>query len=319
VNHPNIVRILAAGADPVAQTPALSLISSPDKSHNAGKIDLDFEASANSPMSNGSSKTTAKESFSTGVSGTPPEASAAPPASRRRESAIARAKEELMVPFVVLERLDGGSLAFFLNKKRSFHSRPFTHLRLYTILTELADALHYIHEGFNESCHIIHRDLKPDNIAFTSEEKLKLLDFGLSICVARRTEAASAYQMTGGTGSLRYMAPEVIMNLPYNEKADIYSFGLIAYEALTGVSPYGNMKKEKFITTVVNKRERPPLGLDDYGRTIKCPDELKEMIAQCWDHEPLNRPSAGHCLQVLTRLRDEEAIRASKAGPCICS
>ena len=51
---------------------------------------------------------------------------------------------------------------------------------------------------------------------------LKLFDFGLCRVVRKRTQTDQAYEMTGNTGSLRYMAPEVVLNIPYTEKVDVY-------------------------------------------------------------------------------------------------
>ena len=89
-----------------------------------------------------------------------------------------------------------------------------------------------------------YRDIKPDNVGFTENGQLKLLDFGLSICVRRCKDATEQYDMTGETGSLRYMAPEVIMRKPYNHKADVFSFGIVAWEMCTGVVPHAGQKRE---------------------------------------------------------------------------
>ena len=72
--------------------------------------------------------------------------------------------------------------------------------------------------------------MKPENIAFTIDDNVKLIDFGLSTCVKKRMSLNDVYQLTGNTGSLRYMAPEVALKLPYNEKVDVYSFGIILWQ-----------------------------------------------------------------------------------------
>lgn len=59
---------------------------------------------------------------------------------------------------------------------------------------------------------VVHRDVKPDNIGFSAEGDLKLLDLGLSKVVSKSEMANATYNMTGETGSARYMAPEVIMD-----------------------------------------------------------------------------------------------------------
>ena len=76
------------------------------------------------------------------------------------------------------------------------------------IAKDLADALDYCHTRVHGNAMIIHRDLKPENLGLTTEGRLKLFDFGLCRCVQKRSSDSDAYEMTGNTGSLRYMAPE---------------------------------------------------------------------------------------------------------------
>lgn len=78
---------------------------------------------------------------------------------------------------------------------------------------ELARALNFLHKCV--PC-ILHRDLKPGNLLLTQEGHLKVSDFGLSKIIDKSTNGA--YQMTGVTGTLRYMAPEVMRSESYNEK-----------------------------------------------------------------------------------------------------
>ena len=225
----------------------------------------------------------------------------------------------VQVPFVIIERLNGGTLSFFLAKPRSYHARPFTLLRTFEIWKELATALDFLHNQFHSDCCVIHRDLKPDNICFDDQDRLRLIDFGLSICINKAKSADDVYSMTGCTGSLRYMSPEVAASKPYNDRADIYSFGIIAYEVLTGVAPFGSMDRAKFMKRVVEARERPGLGQDDYGRTVRAPQRAKALIARCWHWDLTKRPSASELLTEATQLFEEEQVRVSKGGLCQCS
>lgn len=97
---------------------------------------------------------------------------------------------------LAIEKLDGGVLSTFLALKRPHDSRPFSKGRFLTIGREFAAALAFLHHNY-PSCVIIHRDLKPDNIGFTSSGTLKLIDFGLSVCVDRREGGSDTYQLTG--------------------------------------------------------------------------------------------------------------------------
>ena len=65
-------------------------------------------------------------------------------------------------------------------------------------------------------------DLKPDNIGFSADGSIKLLDFGLATVVRQRSQLDEMYEMTGFTGSLRYMSPEVAERRPYSERVDQY-------------------------------------------------------------------------------------------------
>lgn len=111
---------------------------------------------------------------------------------------------------------------FFINKEK--------------LSQQLIDVFHYLH-----SQNIIYRDLKPDNIMVDRNGNVKLIDFGL----AKYIPTDERTRMTGKTGTLRYMAPEVYHCEQYGLPADVYSLGMIMMYIWTGVKPftYGDFKK----------------------------------------------------------------------------
>jgi len=127
-------------------------------------------------------------------------------------------------------------------------------------------------------------DLKPDNIGYSSDGTLKLFDFGLSTCVRSRTDVFGAYAMTGFTGSLRYMAPEVARTEPYSEKVDVYSFGLLLYQLITNELPYRRMNKKTLIVQVINNNRRPK-------SRHYIPSPFFNLLSDCWHRDPNARQS----------------------------
>lgn len=209
------------------------------------------------------------------------------------------------VRFVVLERLDGGTLTQVLGydtrirdrRRRFFKKKQLSYMEVLTHARSLADSLAYCHGRALPGNMVLHRDVKPDNIgtrgynvffvkiccsclllftAFTLDGSLKLIDFGLAKMVENSSpDCNDVYRLSGETGSLRYMAPEVADNRPYNHKADVYSFGIILWEMLAYKKPYDGLNRESFYTRIVDGGERPPLNK-------KWPKELTKLVTDCW-------------------------------------
>ncbi len=183
------------------------------------------------------------------------------------------------VPFTVLERLDET-----LNQRIGGEVR-LTMLESLTYAKAIGEALVYIHDAAIPGQVTLHRDLKPDNLAFDDVGSVKLIDFGLARSVPRGTSIDEVYEMTGETGSLRYMAPEVALGMLYNAKADVYSLSLITWQMVQGTKPFQGMSRKDFFHHVVHRHFRPPVD-------PKWPTALSALIVRAWDPDQLKRPTA---------------------------
>ena len=194
--------------------------------------------------------------------------------------------------FVVLEWLGGGSLNSVLNDNQDrnsftkvfFRKPSFTYDALLNRAKDIAEALDYLHSRCYPGATIIHRDLKPDNVGFMSDGTLKLFDLGLCTCVKRRTDSNTTYKMTGNTGSLRYMAPEVALRKAYNEKVDVYSFGIMIWQMASDKIPFKGFSRDQFMKEVVIGKARPKLD-------SSWPTGFSNLLNSCWHHDPNARPS----------------------------
>ena len=165
---------------------------------------------------------------------------------------------EIPRKFIVVDYLKGGTLDQLL-KQRSQHHRKAAGLPVASALSiarDLASALKYLHDDMHPNATVIHRDLKPQNIGFTADRKLKLFDFGLVCCVQKRSSLDDAYAMSGFTGTVVYMAPEVALRQLYNEKVDVYSFGILFWQLLSGENPFAGMSHEQHMERVVRGGQR---------------------------------------------------------------
>ncbi|KAH7430530.1 hypothetical protein KP509_08G002700 [Ceratopteris richardii] len=127
---------------------------------------------------------------------------------------------------IVTEFMAGGSLHDYVHRRNRVVKLPM----LLRAALDISKGMDYLHQN-----NIIHRDLKSANLLLDDNEVVKVADFG----VARFQSQSGA--MTAETGTYRWMAPEVISHLPYNHKVDIFSFGVVLWELLTGKLPYESM------------------------------------------------------------------------------
>ena len=144
------------------------------------------------------------------------------------------------------------------------------------VLGQIARGLGAAHE-----IEILHRDLKPENVIVSENGEVKITDFGLARSISRVTMTRSGLLI----GSLGYMAPEVINGLKATEKSDMFSFGIIAYELLTGSAPFQGETPQALIKAITDGKFVP---LREKLATI--PTQIAELIGQCLAVDPSERP-----------------------------
>jgi serine/threonine protein kinase/tetratricopeptide (TPR) repeat protein len=179
-------------------------------------------------------------------------------------------------PFLVMEYLEGSTL------RERIGGSALPRQTALALATDIADALDAAHRAG-----IIHRDIKPANIFVTKRGGAKVLDFGLAQ-MTRPTDFTDAMVTEPGMvmGTYAYMAPEQAKGLPVDARADIYSFGLVLREMLTG--------------------ERPPASM----QATELPPELERVASKCTANDPALRYQGAADLHAdLVRLgRDADVV-----------
>ncbi|CAL0312562.1 unnamed protein product [Lupinus luteus] len=203
-----------------------------------------------------------------------------------------------MVWCIVTEYAKGGSVRQFLRKRQN-RSVPLK-LAVKQAL-DVARGMAYVHGlGF------IHRDLKSDNLLIFGDKSIKIADFGVAR-IEVQTEG-----MTPETGTYRWMAPEMIQHRPYTQKVDIYSFGIVLWELITGMLPFQNMTAVQAAFAVVNRNVRPIIPND-------CLPILGEIMTRCWDPDPDVRPPFPQIVGMLESAETEimTTVRKARFRCCI--
>ncbi|KAJ6395643.1 hypothetical protein OIU77_020824 [Salix suchowensis] len=184
---------------------------------------------------------------------------------------------------IVTEFMHGGSVYDYLHKQRGVFKLP----SLLKVAIDISKGMDYLHQN-----NIIHRDLKAANILMDENEVVKVADFGVA-----RVKTQTGV-MTAETGTYRWMAPEVIEHKPYDHKADVFSFGIVLWELLTGKIPYDYLTPLQAAVGVVQKGLRPTVPKNT-------PTKLAELLEKCWQHDPARRPDFSEIIEILQRIAKE--------------
>ncbi len=201
-------------------------------------------------------------------------------------------------PFFVMEYLCGQTLGKLLKREQRLSAE-----RTVNIVTQVCAGLHLAHKGINlwhdgaassEYVKVVHRDLKPENIFLVPTvlgELVKILDFGIAKLCSDQVEQTNATNVFLGT--YHYAAPEQLeVEKDLDERADIYSLGIIIYEMLSGTDPFGLSfitNKISNLAWAVAHASKPPLPLREQLGCEQLSPELEAVVMRCLQKTPRER------------------------------
>jgi serine/threonine-protein kinase len=189
--------------------------------------------------------------------------------------------------YLVMEIVAGDSLARIIEKRIRL-----TELEVLSIVEQTAKALHAAHEDG-----LVHRDIKPGNLLITPSGKVKITDFGIARVADQVALTATGQVM----GTVQYLSPEQATGKPATPSTDIYSLGIVAYEALTGRRPFTG--ESQMVIAMAQINDKPPAFGDDIDKRVQ------ELVMSCLAKKPNQRP--GTALDLSNRAR---ALRLQLEG-----
>src|SRR5712691_11373068 len=202
-------------------------------------------------------------------------------------------------PYLALEYIEGDNLRRWLRK----HKLPLSISQAVQWGTELAEALSYLHQH-----RIVHRDLKPENVIVTRDGHLKIIDFGTALLTGARR--LTWRHLTEALGTPDYMSPEQIQGERGDPRSDIYAWGAMMYEFLTGRVPF---EGDNWLAVMAGHLQRHPKPIREVRPEV--PPELEAIVLTAMRRYPENRyQSAEELLGDLNAL-NLDAGSAPPAAP----
>ena len=200
--------------------------------------------------------------------------------------------------FLVMELVPGEALSALIERDRAL---PVD--RVLDIVAQTAAALHAAH-----SAGLVHRDIKPGNLLITPDGRVKITDFGIARIADQVPLTATGQVM----GTVQYLSPEQASGKPASPATDVYSLGIVAYEALAGKRPFTGESQVAIAMAQINDTapELPP----------SIPEPVRNLVTACIAKNPKDRPaSAAHLARAAQFLRRGDVAAAATAVPGVLS
>jgi serine/threonine-protein kinase len=198
--------------------------------------------------------------------------------------------------FLVMELVPGEALSTILERDRTLSTD-----KVLDIVAQTANALHAAH-----SAGLVHRDIKPGNLLITPDGRVKITDFGIARIADQVPLTATGQVM----GTVQYLSPEQASGHPASPTTDIYSLGIVAYEALAGRRPFTGESQVAIAMAQIN--ETPP----ELPATIAEP--VRNLVYSSIAKSPADRPaSAAHLARAAQALRRGDVAAAATSVPGI--
>ena len=197
--------------------------------------------------------------------------------------------------FIVMEYIEGKEL------KEKIKSGPLPLPHIMSIAYQIAEGLEASHKAG-----VIHRDIKSQNIMITSDGKVKIMDFGLA-----KIKGGTQVTKVGATvGTVSYMAPEQMQGGNVDGRADIFSFGVILFELLTGTMPFRGEHEAAIMYSIQNEE---PLSIQDLRPDV--PKSLIQIILRMLEKDPQKRyKEAADFIGELSKSQMTATVQKSNAG-----
>jgi eukaryotic-like serine/threonine-protein kinase len=196
--------------------------------------------------------------------------------------------------FLVMELVPGEALSAVIERERVLTSD-----RVLDIVAQTASALQAAH-----AAGLVHRDIKPGNLLITPDGRVKITDFGIARIADQVPLTATGQVM----GTVQYLSPEQASGRPASPSTDIYSLGIVAYEALAGRRPFTGESQVAIAMAQIN--ESPP------ELPVTVAEPVRNLVYACIAKNPADRPaSAAHLARAAQSLRRGDVDAAAAAVP----